>query len=139
MGYSPEAALSPIEREIVREIEAAFREGGLKPPELDMVLKRDRRRKTLYYYLVEAGTLIPATERAGSRTVVFHKSAIDALGPILQTALAESDGGLRVSEVNQLLNTTRKFSVPLLEYLDGIGLTRRDGDLRFWNGRNGND
>ncbi len=132
VGYSPESALSAIEREIVREIEAAFREGGLKPPELDAVLKRDRRRKTLYYYLVEAGALVPATDRTSNRTVVFHQSAIDALGPVLERALAGSDG-LRVSELNQLLNTTRKFSVPLLEYLDSIGLTRRDGDLRFWN------
>ncbi len=133
-GYSPEAALSAIEREIAGEIEAAFRDGGLKPPELDAVLKRDRRRKTLYHYLVEAGALVPA----GDGTVVFHQAAIDALRPMLQSALAESDG-LRVSELNQLLNTTRKFSVPLFEYLDSIGLTRRDGDLRFWNGSNEND
>ncbi len=129
-GYSPEAALSPIEREIVREIEEAFREGGLKPPELDVVLKRDRRRKTLYYYLVESGALVPTTDRTSNRTVVFHQSVIDALGPVLERALAGSDG-LRVSELNQLLNTTRKFSVPLLEYLDSIGVTQRDGDLRF--------
>ncbi len=51
---------------------------------------------------------------------------------MLQSALIDSDG-LRVSELNQVLSTTRKFSVPLLEYLDSIGLTRRDGDLRFWN------
>ena len=137
-GYSPEAALSPTEREIACEIETAFREGGLKPPELDVVLKRDRRRKTLYHYLVESGALVPVTDRASSRTVVFHQSAIDALCPVLQNALAES-GGLRVSELNQRLNTTRKFSVPLFEYLDSIGMTRREGDLRFWNGTNEND
>lgn len=131
-GYSPEAALSPIEREIAREIEAQFKKGGLKPPELDAVLKRDRRRKTLYYYLVESGALVPATDRTSNRTVVFHQSAIAEISPVLQNALTDSDG-LRVSELNQVLNTTRKFSVPLLEYLDSIGLTRRNGDLRFWN------
>ena len=137
-GYSPEAALSPTEREIVREIESAFRDGGLKPPELDAVLRRDRRRKTLFYYLVEAGRLVTLTDPTGGRPVVFHQSAIDALRPLLQTALAGGDG-LRVSELNQLLNTTRKFSVPLLEYLDSIGLTRRDGDRRFWNGTHQHD
>ncbi len=133
-GYSPEAALSAIEREIAREIEDQFRDGGLKPPELDAVLKRDRRRKALYHYLAEAGALVPATDRTSNRTVVFHHSAISAIAPVLQAALLESDG-LRVSELNQVLNTTRKFSVPLLEYLDSIGLTRRVGDLRFWNGQ----
>ena len=137
-GYSPEAALSATEREIAGEIEAAFQNGGLKPPELDTVLKRDRRRKTLYHYLVEAGRLVTLTDPTGGRPVVFHQSAIDALRPVLQSAFAGSDG-LRVSELNQLLNTTRKFSVPLLEYLDSIGMTRRDGDLRFWNGANKNE
>ncbi len=132
-GYSPEAALSATEREIAREMEAAFRDGGLQPPDLDAVLKRDRRRKMLYAYLVESGALVALLDPTGSRPVVFHQAAIDALGPVLHGALAGGDG-LRVSELNQILETTRKFSVPLLEHLDRLGLTRRDGDLRFWNG-----
>jgi selenocysteine-specific elongation factor len=35
-----------------------------------------------------------------------------------------------VAEIRDLLGTTRKFAVPLCEYLDRIGLTRRTGDLR---------
>ena len=35
-----------------------------------------------------------------------------------------------VAEIRDLLGTTRKFAVPLCEYLDRVGLTRRDGDLR---------
>jgi selenocysteine-specific elongation factor len=35
-----------------------------------------------------------------------------------------------VAEVRDLLGTTRKFAVPVCEYLDRIGLTRREGDLR---------
>jgi selenocysteine-specific elongation factor len=38
--------------------------------------------------------------------------------------------GATVAEIRDLLGTTRKFAVPLCEYLDRIGLTRRDGDLR---------
>jgi hypothetical protein len=29
-----------------------------------------------------------------------------------------------------LLNVTRKFAVPLLEYFDRKGITRRQGDIR---------
>ena len=36
-----------------------------------------------------------------------------------------------MSDLNALLGTTRKFSIPLLEYLDSQGVTRRDGDLTF--------
>jgi selenocysteine-specific elongation factor len=38
--------------------------------------------------------------------------------------------GLTVAEIRDLLGTTRKYAVPLCEYLDRIGLTRRNGDLR---------
>jgi selenocysteine-specific elongation factor len=35
-----------------------------------------------------------------------------------------------VAEIRDLLGTTRKFAVPICEYLDRVGVTRRDGDLR---------
>ena len=123
-GYSPEAALSPIEREIVREIEAQFREGGLRPPELDIVLKRDRRRKTLYFYLVEAGALVPLTDHA----CVSQKTRLPLAGQMLCTTLADGVG-LTVSQINGALGMTRKFSIPLLEHLDSIGTTRPRGAI----------
>ena len=39
--------------------------------------------------------------------------------------------GLTVSEIKELLATSRKFAVPICEYLDRIGFTRREGDLRM--------
>ncbi len=129
-GYSPEAALSAVEREIAREIEAEFRQGGLKPPDLDAVLKRDRRRKSLYHFLVEAGALVPTTERTSNRTVVFHRDALAQAE--LRLCAALSDGvGQTVSQLNAALGTTRKFSIPLLEHLDSLGVTKRAGDLRY--------
>ena len=38
--------------------------------------------------------------------------------------------GATVAEIRDLLGTTRKFAVPLCEYLDRTGVTRRAGDLR---------
>jgi len=38
--------------------------------------------------------------------------------------------GLTMSEIRTLLDTSRKYAVPLCEYLDSIGFTRRDGDVR---------
>ncbi|MFO0826011.1 MAG: SelB C-terminal domain-containing protein [Gemmataceae bacterium] len=49
--------------------------------------------------------------------------------------------GATVAEIRDLLGTTRKFAVPLCEYLDRIGLDERDGDFRVltiptpWRGR----
>jgi selenocysteine-specific elongation factor len=42
-----------------------------------------------------------------------------------------ADGSaITMAELRDLLGTTRKFAVPIGEYLDRIGLTKRDGDVR---------
>jgi selenocysteine-specific elongation factor len=38
--------------------------------------------------------------------------------------------GATVAEIRDLLGTTRKYAVPVCEYLDRVGVTRREGDLR---------
>jgi selenocysteine-specific elongation factor len=52
------------------------------------------------------------------------------LRTVLRAAFEER-GGLTLSEIRELLNTTRKYAVPTCEYLDRIGFTRREGDLRW--------
>ena len=46
------------------------------------------------------------------------------------TQRLETGPGATVAEIRDLLGTTRKFAVPLCEYLDRVGVTRREGDLR---------
>ena len=41
-----------------------------------------------------------------------------------------SGGPVTVAEIRDLLGTTRKYAVPLCEWLDATGATRRQGDLR---------
>ena len=47
-----------------------------------------------------------------------------------RSARAAADG-ITVSAFREALGTSRKYAVPLLEWLDRRGVTRRDGDLRF--------
>jgi selenocysteine-specific elongation factor len=42
--------------------------------------------------------------------------------------------GATVAEIRDLLGTTRKYAVPVCEYLDRTGLTKREGDLRVLAG-----
>jgi selenocysteine-specific elongation factor len=37
---------------------------------------------------------------------------------------------MTLSQIRETLGTTRKYAVPLCEYLDREGFTRREGDLR---------
>ena len=46
------------------------------------------------------------------------------------TKLIEREGSASVSTIRQALGTSRKYAVPLVEYLDRIGFTVRQGDRR---------
>ncbi len=45
--------------------------------------------------------------------------------------LREVEGGITIASVRDVTGSSRKFILPLLEYLDGKGLTRRVGDRRI--------
>ena len=47
---------------------------------------------------------------------------------------AAGAAGITVSAFREALGTSRKYAVPLLEWFDRRGVTRRDGDLRFPRG-----
>ncbi len=64
----------------------------------------------------------------------FDAAAFDSAVSKVQSLLqAKSEIG--VSDVTQALGSSRKYVVPFLEYLDGKGITRREGNVRL-PGRN---
>ena len=97
------------------------------------MLGQDRRRKNLYHYLRESGRLVETLDRTSNRVVTFHCAAVAEAERRLEQALAGGPGAT-VSELNQVLGTTRKNAIPLLEHFDARGLTKRLGDVRVWGG-----
>ncbi len=67
--------------------------------------------------------------KVGSGGFYFGVGALDAAKKGLAAAMENSDG-MTVSDIRQVLGVSRKFSVPICEYLDNAGFTRRDGDKR---------
>lgn len=78
-----------------------------------------------FEYLVETGTLVKIDEG-----IYFHRDELAGIGESLLLYLREK-GAVTVSDFRQLLCTSRKYAVPLLEYFDRQRLTRRQGDLRL--------
>lgn len=74
--------------------------------------------------LIELGQLV-----AVSPEVVFRKGDYDSMVAALRAALA-SKGQITLAEVRDLFKTSRKYAQALLEHLDAIGVTMRDGDYR---------
>lgn len=63
----------------------------------------------------------------------FSRSALDAGRGALEAFLREHGQGT-VAELRDALHTSRKYAIPLLEYFDAQGVTRREGDLRVLRG-----
>jgi selenocysteine-specific elongation factor len=81
--------------------------------------------KDLYEVCVAEGFLTHIAD-----TIYLHAEAEAAMRRRV-TERVQSGQGATVAEIRDLLGTTRKYAVPLCEYLDRIGVTRREGDLRF--------
>ncbi len=79
--------------------------------------------------LVELGKL-----EAVSGEIVFRKEDYDLMVEKVRATL-EQDGQITLAEVRDLFRTSRKYAQALLEHLDAIGVTSRDGDYRKLKGR----
>ncbi len=110
------------------DVAEQFRRAGLMPP-LPSQVAADRR---VYEALVRAGVLVRTHDRALKRDVLFHRDAIDVARRRLMLVLEPC--GRTVSEIGAALGISRKYSVPLLEYLDAVHFTRREGDVRHLRG-----
>ncbi len=78
----------------------------------------------LYRFAVERGDLIQV-----SADVFFDARTYGEMVERLRQ-LCSGSIGISVAEVRDLFNTTRKYALALMEHLDEVGVTVRQGDLR---------
>ena len=64
------------------------------------------------------------------KDLVFHHTAVEKAQQLLTDYINEH-GNLESVKFKYLLDTSRKFAIPLLDYFDRIGLTRREGYTRY--------
>ena len=64
-----------------------------------------------------------------SDDLVFHRNALEALRRQL-TDYKQKARKIDVANFKDLIGVTRKYAIPLLEYLDRERVTRRVGDAR---------
>ncbi len=117
------------EAESQKIIEQAFAAAGLKVPALKDVLaglKVDKgRAQKLVTLMLRDKVLVKISEE-----LVFHKSALDELRKMLAVEKIKSPK-IDVARFKNLTDVSRKYAIPLLEYLDRERVTRREGDIRI--------
>ncbi len=116
------------EAEAKKVIEQAFLSAGLKVPALKEVLaglKVDRARaQKIVTLLLRDRALVKVSD-----DLVFHRDALEALRRALAAYKAKT-ARIDVSQFKDLAGVSRKYAIPLLEFLDRERVTRRVGDAR---------
>jgi selenocysteine-specific elongation factor len=124
-----EITLQPEEAKAKDQIEAAFASAGLQVPPVKEVLAKlpieAKRAERLLQILMREKTLVRV-----SLELIFHRQALAQLKERL-TGFKKSKGErISVPAFKELSGITRKYAIPLLEYLDRERVTRRTGDDR---------
>ena len=122
--------LSASLRKLKDKLVAAYQVARFQPPEPSSFANQAggnaANLRDLFDVCVAEGFLARATDE-----VYLHVEADAEMRRLVSERLARDSAGLTVADIRDLLGTTRKYAVPLCEYLDRIGVTRREGDLRF--------
>jgi selenocysteine-specific elongation factor len=121
-------AMRDEEAESKKKIEDAFATAGLKVPALQEViagLKVDKvRAQKIVTLLLREKSLIKISDE-----LVFHHKALAELRRQMAAYKLKS-AKIDVAQFKELTGVSRKYAIPLLEYLDRERVTRRVGDMR---------
>jgi selenocysteine-specific elongation factor len=116
------------EAESKKQIEDAFATAGLKVPALHEVLaglRVDRARaQKIVTLLLRDKILVKISDE-----LVFHHTALDELRRQV-TARKPKSPTIDVAAFKEMTGVSRKYAIPLLEYLDRERVTKRVGDAR---------
>ena len=126
VGFSPQ--LDDQQQQCLDQIEAAYLAAQCSPPTLAELSSQ---------LAVGSRDIRPLVQLCADRGQLVHIHGETFLARQTEQQLRHrlrdrltSTGGMTVSQIRDILETNRKFAVPLCEYLDRVGFTRRDGDLR---------
>ncbi len=107
-------------------IDTAFERAGLTAPAVQDVLRLSgleaARARSVLQILLREGRLVRISDE-----LVLHLSAMAGLREILRKRSGER---FTVAVFKEWTGVSRKYAIPLLEYLDRVHITRREGDQR---------
>ncbi|UCG57044.1 MAG: selenocysteine-specific translation elongation factor [Phycisphaerales bacterium] len=119
------------ELQLLRKVESLFKARPFKPPSYREVAEQTQAApeqvQRILRILSEQERLVRV-----ENDLLFHADAVEKARQTL-TSFIKKEGRLESVKFKYLLDTTRKFAIPLLDYFDRIGVTRRLGNTRYLN------
>lgn len=119
---------SQAQQEQVERLIDVYRERGCQPPAWAEVIRQvglhGQEAQEILQYLLRKGMLVKVSD-----DLYFHPASLKKARETLINFLQEK-GEITVGETRDLLQTSRKYVLPLLEYFDRERITRRVEDKR---------
>jgi selenocysteine-specific elongation factor len=119
------------ERQLLQSVESMFKGHLFDPPSPQAVVEQTRavpaQVARVIRILVEQQRLVRVDQ-----DLYFHSDAVTNARDRLVRYIQEN-GQLESVKFKYVLDTTRKYAIPLLDYFDKIGVTRRAGYTRYLN------
>ncbi len=123
--------LSPDAARSREQIERAFRDGSLTPPDQATLVSVTGASAATVDQVVKL--LLRQRVLVKIDTLLFHDDVLQRLKTEVAAMkrASQSQATLDVPKFKERFGVTRKFAIPLLEYLDRERVTRRMGDVRL--------
>jgi len=120
--------LNERQKALLARVSDAYRSAAFEPPATSAVSREigapPSAVEAMVRIAVEQGELVRVAPG-----VYYHAGAIARVRRLVTDEIRRS-GSITVGRLRDLTGTSRKYAVPLAEYLDASGLTRRVGDTR---------
>jgi len=124
-GHDP--SLQGAERQLWQRLKPWLDEGGIHPPRFSDLLLRDRSlRKDQLLRVLERLQRMGAVHAVGAEYFIQTPHLLALATEAYLLAEADAHKRLNVKELREYTGISRHLSVPLVEYFDQIGLTKRD-------------
>lgn len=125
-------ALSSEEQAAKDHLASVYEQAALQPISLEEAIAQSGpqfgidagRAQRFAQMLINSGELVRVSD------LIFHRSALESLRVKLQQFKTEKGPRIDVGTFKDLTGVSRKYAIPLLEYLDRQRVTRRVGDAR---------
>ncbi len=129
---SHKVALSAEEQAAKDHLAKLYADAALQPLALEQAIALaapqhgidNARAQRFAQMLINSGELVRVSD------LLFHRTALEALRPLLQQHKAQHGPKLEVGAFKDLTGISRKYAIPLLEHLDRLRVTRRVGEAR---------
>jgi len=126
--HGQEIQLNEEQKKIVTAILKLVEQGRLQPPNLETIVRQlpynSNLIQDLFYFLIRDGKLVRINQN-----LVLDQDQIKTLKKHLEACIPPGQG-FTVGEFKQIFNISRKYAIPLLEYLDYQHFTQRFNNKR---------